>query len=137
MADAPAVNQRPDIDISDDINDIILRYPPTASDHNHIHYAVQDGLVALGGHVKTPISRRFLLNEVPNIEGVRGVDVSRLYDDETIRIEVGRLVPQGVFANVQFGNVVLSGKLPDGTGIEALAQSVGGVPGVKRVVASF
>ncbi len=137
MSDAPVVHVRPDVDIQKAIISVITQYPPTAADRHTIHVSVQDGAVVLSGHVRTPINRRYLLNEIPKIDGVRAVDSSTLYDDESIRIETGQRVPPGVLVSVRYGTVALTGSLPHGTELDTLAAAIAAVPGVQRVVASI
>ncbi|MDZ4770904.1 MAG: BON domain-containing protein [Chloroflexota bacterium] len=136
MTDAADIAVRPDMDIHKQITSIITQYPPTASDRFYIITSVQDGVVVLSGHVKTPINRRYLINEIPKVPGVRALDSSSLFDDETIRIEAGRRLPQGVMANVRYGTVALSGEVPAGTDLDVIAAAVSAVPGVLRVVAN-
>ncbi len=137
MAEPTTAHARPDIDIENDIYDLIMTYPPTASDRRQIHIRVQGGAVTLSGHVKTPINRRYLLNKVPQLSGVTHFDSSRLFDEETIRIDSGRALPIGVLVNVRMGTVILTGTLPEGVDLEAVATTINRLPGVERVVAQF
>lgn len=116
---------------------IIARYPPLTADRHRMDVTVQTGVVILNGHVKTPITRLYLVERIAELEGVRGISADSLFDDETIRFEVGRRLPDGVIANVSYGVVVLSGHLPAGTASEQVAQSAGAVPGVSKVVTHF
>jgi osmotically-inducible protein OsmY len=137
MAEPQATTQRPDIDIADDIREIIVRYPPLAADRAHLHVAVQDGVVRLTGHTRTPINRHYLIDQAEHVAGVRALDVTGLHDDETIRLSAGKLLPPGVIVNVQAGSVVLSGRLPAGMQELHLAHLVAAVPGVRRVFVRF
>lgn len=136
MADVARHTPRPDIDILSDVNSVIAQYPPTAADRHSFTTTVQDGLVTLHGHVRTPISRRYLINELPKLDGVRALDSDALFDDESIRLDVGRLLPDGAMANVLQGTVALAGALPHGDDLVALADVLARVPGVVRVVAN-
>jgi osmotically-inducible protein OsmY len=42
-----------------------------------------------------------------------------------------------MFANIQYGVVVLSGRLPAGKTAEEIVRQVAQVPGVRRVVTTF
>lgn len=128
---------RPDVDIEADVNNIIAMYPPLMADRHHVDVIVQSGVVVLKGHVKTPISRLYLIEHVAAIHGVVGISADHLYDDETIRLNVGKQVPYGVYANPIFGIVALTGKLPDGVSQDEIIQRTASVPGVVRVVAAF
>lgn len=132
MADHSAPAARIDGDIVEDIRTIIVKYPPTNNDRHHIDVRVEEGVAHLTGHVQTPIHRRYLQDKVALVSGVRAVDVDELYDDETIRLDVGALVPEGVQVNVRYGTVLLGGVGAD----DALAQQVTTMPGVARVVTS-
>ncbi len=129
---------RPDVDIIEDIEDRIAHYPPTMRDRRHIQVSSQGGLVTLKGNVKTPNTRSVLLETLPQVEGVKEVSADELYDDESIRLDVGRMIEPGVmFANIEYGVVVLSGRLPSGKSAEEIVRQVAQVPGVRRVVTAF
>ncbi|MCS7071953.1 MAG: BON domain-containing protein [Anaerolinea sp.] len=130
MTDHSAPAARIDSDIVEDIHTIIVKYPPTNNDRHHIHVRVEDGVAYLSGHVQTPIHRRYLQEKVALVNGVREVNVTELHDDETIRLEVGAVVPEGTQVNVRYGVVLLSGAPID----EAVAERVASMPGVVRVV---
>lgn len=128
---------RPDLDVQDDIQNIIVRYPPLQADRHQIDVEVHDGEVIISGHVRSIISRRYLLERAASVPGVRSVNIDRLYAEETIRLEVGRLIPTGVIANPYYGALILTGTLPQGVTAEALAQQVGQIPGVEQVLTKF
>jgi len=134
MATTDAPVTRPDIDILDDIHLWMTGYPPLVNDRNHIRVAVEDGIVRLIGNVKTPITRGYLLSNINKIDGVQGVDDSALYDDETIRLHVGRVLTDGAIGQVEWGIVILAGKLPEGDVLDGLVAAIGKIPGVTRVV---
>ncbi|MBL8146750.1 MAG: BON domain-containing protein [Anaerolineae bacterium] len=126
-----------DLDILEAIHSIIARYPPLTADRHRLQIAVRDGVVLLAGHDRTPITRLYLIDRVSELDGVRGINADGLYDDESIRLEIGRILPEGVIANVTYGIVVLSGKLPAGTTEAAVTKRAGAVPGVVQVVTHF
>jgi osmotically-inducible protein OsmY len=129
---------RPDVDIIEDIEDRIAHYPPAMRDRHHIQVSSQNGLVTLKGNVMSPNTRSVLLETLPQVEGVRAVNAHELFDDESIRLDVGRLIEPGtMFANIECGVVVLSGRLPSGMTAEACVRQVAQVPGVRRVVTAF
>jgi len=137
MADAPVATPRSDLDIHEDIESIIIHYPPMVNDRHHVKISVENGTVKPVGHLKTPITRQYLVDTLPTVKGVVKVDDSQLYDDEKIRLEVGQLIPMGVFANVEYGVVILSGRLPQGTSEADLVQKVKAVPGVRLTASKF
>jgi osmotically-inducible protein OsmY len=128
---------RPDIDIDDDVLSIILRYPPLAADRHHLHINVVNGVVHLSGHTATTISRRYLVERVSQIPGVVGVNADMLYDDVSVSLEAGQVVPPGVIANSRYGTVVLTGTLPPDADADTVAMRVAQLPGVKRVLTAF
>ncbi|MCC6612557.1 MAG: BON domain-containing protein [Anaerolineae bacterium] len=134
MASTDAPVTRPDIDILDEIHLWMTGYPPLVNDRNHISVEVEDGLVRLRGNVKTPITRGYLLSNIKKFDGVQAVDDSALYDDETIRLHVGRVLTEGAIGQVEWGIVILAGKLPEGDALEALVAAIGKIPGVTRVL---
>ena len=52
-------------------------------------------------------------------------------------MEIARIIPVGLSVNVEYGTVILSGKLPEGKTEEATVNSLRAIPGVRRVVTSF
>ena len=129
---------RPDVDIQAEIERRMLNYPPLAKDRHNIQIQVNEGVVRLTGHVQTPNTRHFFVNAVPTVDGVVAVDSSELYDDENIRLEVGRLLPLGVnVGRSQYGNVVLVGRLPEGVSRADVEAKVREVPGVRQIIAAL
>jgi osmotically-inducible protein OsmY len=137
MAEASVLAQRPDVDIREDIENVIVQYPPMVNDRHHVKISVESGIVKLVGHLKTPITRHYLVETIPTVNGVAQLDVSQLYDDETLRLEVAPHIPAGVFATVEYGVVILTGRLPQGTNEAELIQKVQAVPGVRVVASRF
>lgn len=136
MANAVA-RTRQDEDILEEVHSLIARYPPLAADRHHLRVSVQGGVALLEGHLKTPITRQFLVERVAALPGVRELSAEALYDDETIRFEVGRRMPDGVLVNPVYGVVVLSGVLPPGLNETDVARLAAGVPGVIKVATDF
>ena len=132
-----ASTRKPDIDIDDDVLSIILHYPPLTADRHHIHIKVQDGIVSLSGHTSNPISRKYLVDKVAEIPGLVGVSADMLYDEASISLKAGQVIPPGVLVNVRYGVVLLSGKLPPEVDADSLAMRVAEIPGVVRVVTNF
>jgi osmotically-inducible protein OsmY len=128
---------RPAVDILEDLYNIIAHYPPLQADRHHLHMDVQGGEVILSGHVRTPITYRYLLEHTAAVRGVTSVNSDRLYVEETIRLETGRRIPRGVITNVAYGTVILTGKLPPDAGIETIVNDVAQIPGVEQVVTKF
>ncbi len=128
---------RPDMDIEEEIHGIIAHYPPLQQDRHYFDIDVEDGIVIPHGHVKSLISRRYLLNRALTVRGVRSLNDERLYTEETIRLEAGQRIPAGVIANVSYGTVILTGTLPESASEEELARQLAAVPGVERVVTKF
>jgi osmotically-inducible protein OsmY len=137
MVEASVITPRPDLDIHEEIEDIIVHYPPMVNDRHHAKISVENGVVKLVGHMKTAITRKFVIDTISTVKGVAKVDDSQLFTDEAIKLEVGQLIPQGVFANVEYGVVILSGRLPQGTDSAALVQKIEAVPGVRMVMSKF
>ncbi len=128
---------RPDLDIQEDIHRLMTDYPPLSHDKHRVHITVDNGLVTISGYTKAPPTRNYLVRSVSQVEGVKSVDSADLYDDETIRLDVARVAPMGVFVNVEYGALILAGGVPEGTTVEELVRQVGRVPGVHRVVTTF
>lgn len=128
---------RPDVDILADVNNLILHYPPLAADHHQIRVHVTDGVVYVAGHVKSQPSRRYLLDAIPKLPGVKGVNDAALHDEDTLRREIGKLIPAGVQVNLRYGAVILTGTLPEGMTADDLFALVVNVPGVEKIVSKF
>lgn len=137
MNNLVAIETRPDIDIVEDVKQIIAHYPPLVTDRRHIDIVSHHGAVVISGHVQSPINRRYLADRAQLIAGVVSVDVDSLCDEESIRFEVGNVLPEGVVSAVRYGTVILSGAFPADTTEAALLESVSAVKGVERVLTSF
>ncbi len=132
-----AQTTRPDVDIEEDVRGVIAHYPPLQADRHQLRIIVRGDEVVVEGHVRSLVTRRYLIDHVREIVGVRAVDTDRLYCEETIRLEAGQHIPDGVIANAAYGTVILTGKLPDSAGAEAVVSDVAQIPGVMRVVTKF
>lgn len=128
---------RPDIDIQDEIYDLVAHYPPLQADRHHFAVEVLDGNVTLSGHVKSPITERYFVDKVKDVRGVRSVSDERLYNEEEIRLEVGRRIAKGVIANTVYGTVILTGSAPQDKSGDVVVNDVAQVPGVQRVITQF
>lgn len=138
MADSkPAIRYRPAADIISDVHSLLATYPPVAHDRRYLRITVEDGRVTVSGHVTTRITQRFIEANIPEIPGVQSVDFSALYNDDQLRVEVGRVVPPGVFVNIRYGAVALTGRLPEGTDAAQIVAQISAIPGVVRVVTAF
>lgn len=137
MSEALAVHARPDIDIEKDAQNLMRHYPPLTNDRRRVSVTAQDGVVTVAGHVKSTPTYLYLLDHVAAIPGVKEVVNGGFYVDEEIRLHLGRVVPPGVNVNVEYGAVILAGRLPEGVQIENLVRQVGLVPGVNRVLTTF
>lgn len=125
---ATAVHVRPASDIEEDIREFIRTYDPLKQSRAHFSFEARDGHVILKGHVKSAQARRVLVDNVPDIKGVVSMDASQLYDDETLRLEIGKVVPPGVLARVNYGSVVLQPLIE--VDKEQVIEAVKRVPGV-------
>jgi osmotically-inducible protein OsmY len=137
MNNSATIETRPDIDIVEDVKNIIAHYPPLVTDRRHIDITSHNGALVISGHVQSPINRRYLADRAQLISGVVSVDVDSLCDEESIRFEVGNLIPEGVVAAVRYSVVILSGVVPEDTTEAALVERISAVKGVERVLTSF
>ena len=138
MTETQVSTVRADMDIAEEVESLIAHYPPSRNDQRHIQVHVRNGHVTLSGHVQTPNTRRYLVAQIPGVEGVSSISANVLYDDESIRLEVARDLPVGVqLARVYYGTVILAGNLPEGMSEAELIAAVQKVPGAKQVIPAF
>jgi hypothetical protein len=128
---------RPDVDIYAEIQDVIVHYPPLAHDRAHIQIEVKGGHVVVSGNMKSQPAYEYFLNRLPTISGVQSVDSTRLYHDDEIKRSVARLTPPGVFVNIEYGLLKLTGTLPEDISAEEVVKRVSTVPGIHRIVTVF
>lgn len=128
---------RPDMDIHADVNNIIVHYPPLAADQHQIHIVVTNGMVTAAGHVKSQPNRRYLLDAIPRVNGVVGVNSAALYDEDTLRREAGQVLPAGVQVNMRYGTAILTGDLPEGATAEDMFALLTNIPGIEKIVTQF
>jgi len=137
MVETTALPSDTDIDLHALIQHKLTSYPPFMADRHRVRITVNNGVAVITGYVKSAVTEIYVANRIRNIPGVKDIIDKRLYNDEEIRLNVGSVVPPGVMVTVEYGAVILSGKLPDGTTVEQLVRQVGQVPGVHHVVTSF
>jgi osmotically-inducible protein OsmY len=130
---------QPDVDIEADIRAFVRSFDPLKQSDRYFSYHVQDGVVTLKGNVRSAAAKHALLENLPKIAGVKAIHAEGLYDDDALRLAIGRLVPPGTIARVNYGRVVLSGYLPSGTDSQAVIDKVKSVAGVvaDKVVGQF
>ena len=124
---------RPAEDIAEDIAALVRHYPPLVQSRSWFTYQVADGVVTLEGHIKSAIAEGILLDNLPRIPGVIRVDSSGLFNDEDLRLALGKLLPVGVTLYVDYGYVVIMGSLPARRKPEALIARLAKVPGVRTL----
>jgi osmotically-inducible protein OsmY len=128
---------RPDIDIEEDIREFIRGYPPLRQATPHLEFHSKEGVVTLSSHVRSVQAKRVLIDNVPDIAGVTQVDSTRLYDDESIRLDLGRVLPRGVMVRVNFGHITVYGELPANEDADVIVAHIKAVPGVRKVDPQF
>lgn len=127
--------ERSDTSIESDIHRVLHgNYPPLKHDRHRIKAEVVDGVITLTGYVRTQPTFAYLMQQLNQIPGVQAVRATQFFNDEAIRLSVGHVVPMGVQVNVEYGAVILTGKLPEGMTVEDVVKQVGLVPGVHRVL---
>ena len=137
MAETSARPQRADMDILESIEDLICEYPPLVQDRHYFHVEVEQGTVTVSGYTRTTITRHMLVESLADVEGVVAVNAERFYSDAKIRLQISHGIPLGVIANVNYGVVILTGRLPVGTTETALVAAIEAVEGVRAVRAQF
>lgn len=137
MAEVQVQPQHSDENIADAINEIITHYPPLTNERHFIDVEVRSGHVTVRGHVRTRITRTYLVSALERMAGIRSLSVDKLYSDDQIRLEVGKVIPAGVTANVNHGTVILAGQLPDEVELKSIITAVGDVAGVRAVHTQF
>lgn len=127
---------RPAIDIQEDIQIIINNYPPLRESDPYLFIAVRgEGHITFTGNVRTRIIRRVLIDSTRLVPGVKEINDDTLYDDDTLLVQLGAVVPPGIYLTAVNGQVVLSGRAPDEP--ELLVELVKAVPGVREVKTEF
>mgnify|MGYP002396552825 CR=1 FL=1 len=126
-----------DLDIEAGIHHVMATYPPLTNDRHRVDVTIEDGVVHVSGYVKSAPTYKYLVNHFSSVKGVREFILEDFYNDEDIRLDVAKAVPPGLSVNVEYGAVILSGRLPDGMEIKELVRQVGLVDGVHRVRTHF
>lgn len=137
MAETPIETTLADVDIQAAIDRLVTHYPPLVQDRHQLDFEVDKGKVVARGWVRTTITRRYLVDGLTALAGVVAVNSDQLYSDDDLRLQIGRLVPVGVFANMGYGAIVLTGDLPKGTTAAKLSAAIGKVKGVRAVYTDF
>lgn len=122
-----------DEDILESLHVLVRSNDQIRVSRNDFTYTVVNGVVKLVGNVRTPMVRRVFKDSVLQVAGVSAVDDTELYDDESLLLAVGKVLPFGVRARVNDGTVALYGTLPSGTSADEIVASAGEIPGVRWV----
>ena len=128
---------RPDEDILEDIHALLSTYPPLQHDRHAVSIHVERGVVTVAGYIKAAPTYQYLQAHLPQVKGIRYINADGLYEDEVIRRDAGKVIPTGMQVRVEYGAVVLTGKLPDGMTAEDVVKHVALVKGVQRVLTAF
>jgi hypothetical protein len=126
-----------DEDILEDIHNLVRSYKPLITSRGYFHYRVQTGVVTVWGNIKSRSAHQLFTKNLPDVDGVIAVDDSKLYDDETLRLQIGNLLPMGIRVRIHNGLVTLTGRLPDGMSTDDLKGKLVTVPGVVAVNTDF
>ena len=130
----PVGQMRPDMDIEEDINASLREFSPLKAARGFFRIQSTRGKVTVSGNVGSPQARRMLLHYVLKTAGVSNVDMSDLYDDADLRLNIGGMIPDGILVSVHFGSVVLNSKLPDDH--QETLRRVRSSAGIRKVVMS-
>jgi hypothetical protein len=129
------VQTRPDMDIEEDINASLRDFSPLKAARFFFQIRSTNGNIKVRGNSGSPQAKWVLLEYIQKIRGVIEVDMSDLHDDESLRLNLGAILPEGILVNVQFGSVVLISKLPDDN--REILHKVRSLAGIRRVVMSY
>jgi len=134
----PAVElPRADVDIAEEVQQLFRSYPVLHMSRAYMHVNVTNGIVTISGNVRAVTAKRILRDRVPLINGVKLMNLSELYDDEALEIAIAEKMPNGLYANSQYGMVALTGSLPLHVDPQALLKEIAAIPGVRKVAAHF
>lgn len=130
MADVTIV-ARNDADIFDDVQRLARTAFSTRLSRGNFQYAVRNGVVTVKGHLSSRIGYDLFIDNLMTIDGVVAVDDRELFDDETLRLQIGEILPRGMRMRIQHGVVALLGRLDPNSEevLEALA-AIGEMPGI-------
>ncbi|MDZ4669791.1 MAG: BON domain-containing protein [Phototrophicales bacterium] len=128
---------RPDEDILEDIHALMSTYPPLQHDRRALAIRVERGVVTVAGYIKASPTYRYLKSTLPHIKGIRYINADDLYEDDVIRLDVGKVVPLGIQVRVEYGAIVLTGHLPESLSAKDVVKQVALVKGVQRVLTAF
>jgi BON domain len=123
---------RPDVDIEEDINSSLRDFSPLKAARGFFRIQSTSGNVTVSGNVGSPQAKHMLRRYVLKTSGVSNVDMSNLYDDEQLRLNIGGMIPDDILVSVHFGNVVLNSRRPDGH--QETLRRVRSAAGIRKVV---
>lgn len=134
MADT-TVSVRSDSEILEDVDRLIRDSFSLSSSRGHYRYAVHNGVITVKGNISSRIGYEWFVGNLTALDGVMALDDRELYDDETLRIKIAEVLPQGMRVRVKYGVVALVGQMSvnDPAAQEAIAR-VGEMRGVVSLV---
>lgn len=122
-----------DEEILETVRDLVRSYDPLKASRNDFEIFVMNGVVRLEGVVNNKRSHRVLLDGIPQIPGVMGVNDKHLFDDETLTMQVAELLPLGVRVRLEAGDVILVGTAPSDFSMDELVLDISEIPGVQDI----
>lgn len=137
MSNHPVAEVRTDQDILEDLHTLVRTYDPLKISRPFLRFEVHNGYVKVIGHVSSARTEHLFSQEILKVEGVAAVNIDDLFDDETLRFEIGKLLPTGTRIRINHGHVVLTGFKPTDKTVEELMNDVGEMPGVQSVITQF
>ncbi|PJF44840.1 MAG: hypothetical protein CUN55_02030, partial [Phototrophicales bacterium] len=125
---------RSDLEILADIHRLVQDTQALSLSRGHFQYTVQNGVVIVKGHISSRIGYELFVDNLMNIDGVVAVDDRELYDDETLRLNIGRILPKGLRVRIHHGVVALSGRMAaDSPEVQEAIARIGEMPGVVNI----
>lgn len=122
-----------DLQLEKAIQDLITQYAPLAHDRRRVTFTVADGVIQVAGNLRSRITYLYLTRNLPLIAGVKAVDTAQVYNDDDLRLIVGKVLPRGVYATLDSGAVRLTGTLPADADLAELSANILAIDGVQHV----
>jgi osmotically-inducible protein OsmY len=116
--------------------DEILRF----TDYREVAVRVKDGVVSLTGHIIGIMNQERIETAVGNVKGILGTKIHLIADDKLLLkvaqalIRIERIEGSHVFAKLQNGVVILSGKVMSADVRNLAEKYAGNVPWVRGVI---
>ncbi len=142
MAEALTKQSEQDQELVRAASDALIAYPGVRVWTDALDMQAQNGIIAIGGHVRTHAEKQVTEDVIIQAKGVKDV-INKLYVDTDLELVVGQALGNdartrggfpGILVGSAFGEIYLKGRVPSQDMKKAAGEIAAKIDGVRNVV---